>query len=282
MAIEMSNEQIIEEFDSLFATDDDDNQGSEGNEPEGNEPEGNEGPEGEGNEPEGNEPEGNEDPDGEGSEGEGEGSEGTEGNENKGTSADKKRRQQNYAFAEMRNKLKAKDTFIEDLAASIGLDSNLSTDEKQAKIKEAILQKQAKESGIPLETLQRLEVLEARDRQYQLTQRQQQTQDAMAGLVEKYSLDNEAVESFVQQLIEEGKNPLEVDGVDLETEYLKLNFQTIVQREIDSAVKAERDRSKKATSKAASAADTGHNDGASDKKINSVKDLDDLFNGMDL
>lgn len=277
MAIEMSNEQIIEEFDSLFAIDDDDSQGSEGNEPESNEES-----DGEGNEPEGNEPEGNEEPDGEGSEGEGEGSEGTEGNENKGSSADKKRRQQNYAFAEMRNKLKAKDTFIEDLAASIGLDSNLSTDEKQAKIKEAILQKQAKESGIPLETLQRLEVLEARDRQYQLTQRQQQTQDAMAGLVEKYSLDNEAVESFVQQLIEEGKNPLEVDGVDLETEYLKLNFQTIVQREIDSAVKAERDRSKKATSKAASAADTGHNDGASDKKINSVKDLDDLFNGMDL
>ena len=34
MAIEMSNEQIIEEFDSLFATDDDENQGSEGNEPE--------------------------------------------------------------------------------------------------------------------------------------------------------------------------------------------------------------------------------------------------------
>ena len=277
MTIEMSNEQIIEEFDSLFAIDDDDSQGSEGNEPEGNE-----GPEGEGNEPEGNEPEGNEDPDGEGSEGEGEGSEGTEGNENKGSAADKKRRQQNYAFAEMRNKLKAKDTFIEDLAASIGLDSNLSTDEKQAKIKEAILQKQAKESGIPLETLQRLEVLEARDRQYQLTQRQQQTQDAMAGLIEKYDLDNEAVESFVQQLVEDGKNPLEVDGVDLETEYLKLNFQTIVQREIDSAVKAERDRSKKATSKAASAADTGHNDGASDKKINSVKDLDDLFNGMDL
>ena len=278
MTIEMSNEQIIEEFDSLFATDDDDNQGSEGNEPEGNES-----PDGEGNEPEGNEPEGEgNESEGEGSEGEGEGSEGTEGNENKGSSADKKRRQQNYAFAEMRNKLKAKDTFIEDLAASIGLDSNLSTDEKQAKIKEAILQKQAKESGIPLETLQRLEVLEARDRQYQLTQRQQQTQDAMAGLVEKYSLDNEAVESFVQQLIEDGKNPLEVDGVDLETEYLKLNFQTIVQREIDSAVKAERDRSKKATSKAASAADTGHNDGASDKKINSVKDLDDLFNGMDL
>ena len=276
MAVEMSNEQIIEEFDSLFATDDDDNQGSEGNEPEGNvEPDG-EGSDGEG---EGNEPEGDEGPDGEGNEPEGNE---PEGNDDKGSAADKKRRQQNYAFAEMRNKLKAKDTFIEDLAASIGLDSNLSTDEKQAKIKEAILQKQAKESGIPLETLQRLEVLEARDRQYQLTQRQQQTQDAMAGLVEKYSLDNEDVESFVQQLIEDGKNPLEVDGVDLETEYLKLNFQTIVQREIDSAVQAERDRSKKATSKAASAADTGHNDGASDKKINSVKDLDDLFNGMDL
>ena len=276
MAIEMSNEQIIEEFDSLFAIDDD----SEGNEPEvQDEPEVNEDDEPEGDE----EPEGEEsEEDEEFEEDEGEGSEGTEGNDDKGSTADKKRRQQNYAFAEMRNKLKAKDTFIEDLAASIGLDSNLSTDEKQAKIKEAILQKQAKESGIPLETLQRLEVLEARDRQYQLTQRQQQTQDAMAGLVEKYSLDNEDVESFVQQLIEDGKNPLEVDGVDLETEYLKLNFQTIVQREIDSAVKAERDRSKKATSKAASAADTGHNDGASDKKINSVKDLDDLFNGMDL
>ena len=280
MAIEMSNEQIIEEFDSLFATDDGDSQGSEGNEPEVQDE-----PESDYDESDGDESDGEESEEDEGEESEedeGEDSEGTEGNENEGSSADKKRRQQNYAFAEMRNKLKAKDTFIEDLAASIGLDSNLSTDEKQAKIKEAILQKQAKESGIPLETLQRLEVLEARDRQYQLTQRQQQTQDAMAGLVEKYSLDNEDVESFVQQLIEDGKNPLEVDGVDLETEYLKLNFQTIVQREIDSAVQAERDRSKKATSKAASAADTGHNDGASDKKINSVKDLDDLFNGMDL
>ena len=273
MAIEMSNEQIIEEFDSLFATDDD----SEGNEPEVQDE-----PEVDDEEPDDDYEPDDEESDDEESEGEGEGSEGTEGNDDKGSTADKKRRQQNYAFAEMRNKLKAKDTFIEDLAASIGLDSNLSTDEKQAKIKEAILQKQAKESGIPFETLQRLEVLEARDRQYQLTQRQQQTQDAMAGLVEKYSLDNEDVESFVQQLIEDGKNPLEVDGVDLETEYLKLNFQTIVQREIDSAVQAERDRSKKATSKAASAADTGHNDGASDKKINSVKDLDDLFNGMDL
>ena len=158
MAIEMSNEQIIEEFDSLFATDDD----SEGNEPEvQDEPEVND-------DDEDDEPEGDEEPEGEESEeDEGEDSEGTEGNENEGSSADKKRRQQNYAFAEMRNKLKAKDTFIEDLAASIGLDSNLSTDEKQAKIKEAILQKQAKESGIPLETLQRLEVLEARDRQYQ-------------------------------------------------------------------------------------------------------------------
>ena len=122
MAIEMSNEQIIEEFDSLFATDD----GSEGNEPEvQDEPEVNDD----------DEPEGNEEPDGEGSEGEGEGSEGTEGNDDKGSTADKKRRQQNYAFAEMRNKLKAKDTFIEDLAASIGLDSNLSTYDKQAKIK---------------------------------------------------------------------------------------------------------------------------------------------------
>ena len=273
MAIEMSNEQIIEEFDSLFATDDD----SEGNEPEVQDE-----PEVDDEEPDDDYEPDDEESDDEESEGEGEGSEGTEGNDDEGLIADKKRRQQNYAFAELRNKLKAKDTFIEDLAASIGLDSNLSTDEKQAKIKEAILQKQAKESGIPLETLQRLEVLEARDRQYQLTQRQQQTQDAMAGLVEKYSLDNEAVESFVQQLIEDGKNPLEVDGVDLETEYLKLNFQTIVQREIDSAVKAERDRSKKATSKSASGVDTGHNDGASDKKINSVKDLDDLFNGMDL
>lgn len=266
----MSNEQIIEEFDNLFATDSDDVQDSDDNETDDQIEESNE--EDTGTDDTSNESDEEEETDD---------SQESDEQEQKETSADKKRKQQNYAFAEMRNKLKAKDTFIEDLAKSIGLDNSLSTDEKQAKIKEVILQKQAKESGIPLETLQRLEVLEARDREYQFSQKQQQTHNAIAGLVEKYDLDNDAVESFVQQLIESGKNPLEVE-VDLETEYLKLNFQSIMQHQIDAAVQAERDRSKKATGKSASGVDMKHGDGASDRKINSVKDLDDLFNGMDL
>lgn len=264
--IEMSNEEIINEFDNLFGSDDDQTDDVDDTESETQE----------------------EDTEDDSSSDESEdttedGAEDTEDQEqSKESPEDKKRKQQNFAFAEMRNKLKAKDSFIEDLAKSIGLDKNLSTDEKQAKIKEAMLEKQAKETGVPLETLQRLEVLEARDREYQFSKRQQQTQDAIAGLVEKYSLDSDAVNGFVQQLVENGKNPLEVDGVDLETEYLKLNFQSIMQAQIDAAVQAERDRSKKATDKSASGVDTGHGDGETEKKINSVKDLDNLFNGMDL
>lgn len=264
--IEMSNEEIINEFDNLFGSDDDQTDDVDDTESETQE----------------------DDTEDDSSSDESEdttedSSEDTEDQEQpKESPEDKKRKQQNFAFAEMRNKLKAKDSFIEDLAKSIGLDKNLSTDEKQAKIKEAMLEKQAKETGVPLETLQRLEVLEARDREYQFSKRQQQTQDAIAGLVEKYSLDSDAVNGFVQQLVENGKNPLEVDGVDLETEYLKLNFQSIMQAQIDAAVQAERDRSKKATDKSASGVDTGHGDSETEKKINSVKDLDNLFNGMDL
>lgn len=264
--IEMSNEEIINEFDNLFGSDDDQTTTVDDTETETQE----------------------DDTEDDSSSDESEdttedSTEDTEDQEQpKESPEDKKRKQQNFAFAEMRNELKTKDSFIEDLAKSIGLDKNLSTDEKQAKIKEAMLEKQAKETGVPLETLQRLEVLEARDREYQFSKRQQQTQDAIAGLVEKYSLDSDAVNGFVQQLVENGKNPLEADGVDLETEYLKLNFQSIMQAQIDAAVQAERDRSKKATDKSASGVDTGHGDGETEKKINSVKDLDNLFNGMDL
>ena len=257
--IEMSNEEIINEFDNLFGSDDDQTTTVDDTKTETQEDDTED--DSSSNESEDTTEDTTEDS-----------TEDTEDQEQlKESPEDKKRKQQNFAFAEMRNKLKEKDSFIEDLAKSIGLDKNLSTDEKQAK-----------ETGVPLETLQRLEVLEARDREYQFSKRQQQTQDAIAGLVEKYSLDSGAVNGFVQQLVENGKNPLEVDGVDLETEYLKLNFQSIMQAQIDAAVQAERDRSKKATDKSASGVDTGPGDGETEKKINSVKDLDNLFNGMDL
>ena len=264
---DMSNEEIINEFNDLFGAEEPTDDTEPENEPEGAEDDSSDDEEGTETDTEGTE------------EGEDEGS---EGEEKPPAEDDKKQAQQNYKFAEMRNTIKKQENLLKNLGKAIGLDENTSVDDVASKVNEILLAKQSKDTGIPAEVLQRLQVLEARDADYQFAERQSKTKDAITDLIEKYSLTDDATDAFMQQLIESGKNPLEVDGVDIEAEYIRNNFDSIIKSAVDDALSEERARREKAESKSSTKVGGASGDGGSDKKINSVSGLDSFFDGLDL
>ena len=196
------------------------------------------------------------------------------------TPDDKKQARQNYAFAQQRQQIKAQEKFIKNLGKLIGME-NASQEDIQNKIQEVLLEKQSKEQNVPVEILQRLERAEAIVQENQIIKLQNEVQNSLAEVIEKHSLEPDEVNEFTEYLINNDKNPLEHPNVDIEAEYLKLHYDEMVKAAVDEALNKEKERKDKVKDKAASATPDGKGD-PSDEKINTVADLDKLFNSMDL
>jgi len=193
---------------------------------------------------------------------------------------DKKKAKQNYAFAQQRQQIKAQEQFIKKLGKLIGMDS-AKPEEIQDKVQELILQKQSKEQNIPVEILQRLEAAEAIVAENQAIRRQTEVKDAIAELAEKHDLGDDEITEFTQYLIDNDKNPLEHPEIDIAAEYLKLHYDDMIQAAVKEALSKENERKKKVDENSTSPAPD--NQGAPEEgKINSVSELDKLFSGLDL
>ena len=188
---------------------------------------------------------------------------------------------QNYAFAEQRLQIKKNEQFVRSLGKLIGFDENASIDDIQNKIKEVLIEKEAKDNGISVELAKRLDRAEELIQENDRIKLEKKVQEDFSDLIDKHNLDEEAVNAFTSYLIENGKNPMVDRSVDIEAEYLKLHYEDMVQAAVADALAKEEARKKKAEEKAAS----GVSEGAGDKgehKVSSVKELDDLFANMDL
>lgn len=270
----MTNEQITAEFEELFGG------GQAPDEEEGT-------PEDNSTEPEEGNPEDTADESAESETSEGD--EGADGEESGEESSDngepsedtKKQSKQNYAFAEQRLQIKKNEQFIRSLGKLIGFDEKASVDEIQEKIKDALIEKEAKENNISVDLARRLDRAEELIQENDRIKLEKKVHEDFSELIDKHNLDKEQVEEFTSYLMDEGKNPLLDPTVDIESEYLKLHFQDMIDAAVADALAKEEARKKKVEEKAASGAPKG----ASEKeegKVSSVKDLDDLFNSTDL
>ena len=188
---------------------------------------------------------------------------------------------QNYAFAEQRLQIKKNEQFIRSLGKLIGFDEKASVDEIQEKIKDALIEKEARDNNISVDLARRLDRAEELIQENDRIKLEKKVHEDFSELIDKHNLGKDQVDEFTTYLIEEGKNPLLDPNVDIESEYLKLHFQDMIDAAVSDALAKEEARKKKVEEKAASGAPKG----ASDKeegKITSVKDLDDLFNSTDL
>lgn len=267
----MTNEEITAEFENLFKTSDESDETEPGVDEEAEDLEEEE------TEEETDEEE--EETEDEESEVEGE-EEGEEEPEPEPQPASRQSKQ-NHAFAEQRLIIKKQETFIRSLGKLIGFDENASLDDIQAKVKDALIEKDARDNNIPIELARRLDRAEELLQENDRIKLEKKVQDDFSGLIDKYNLNDSEVEEFTEYLMEIGKNPLVDQNVDLDAEYLKLHFEDMVQSAVQDALAKEDARRKKVEDKAPSGVPHGAGD-KSDAKISTVAELDNLFDSIDL
>lgn len=272
---EMTNEQITAEFEELFGG--------------GNEPDEEEAAEEEETTTEEDSEESTEDTseeteeDGEDDSEESEDEEDESEDESETASASKpsKQAKQNHAFAEQRLQIKQNEQFIRDIGKLIGFDSSASLSDIQDKVKEVLLEKEAKDNNIPVDIMKRLDRAEALIQENDRIKLEKKVTEDFSELIDKHNLSEEDVQEFTAYLIDNGKNPMLDPGVDIASEYLKLHYEDMVKKAVDAALAKEEARQKKVEEKAASATSKSAAD-KEETKISSVKDLDDVFAKVDL
>lgn len=216
-----------------------------------------------------------------GDEGESEGNEPAnepEGNSNT-QAEDKQRAKQNYAFAEMRTQNKKLSNLISKLGTVLGLDEKTPVDEIADKVQSVLLQKESKDSNIPVEYLQRMQALEVIAQDATRVKREKEVSDNLTSLSEKYNLSKEQLTEFATQLAADGKNPLEVDNVDIESEYLKRHQQDLIQAAVAKALADEKARLAKADNHAGGKGPSGA--GSGDEGGSKIKTVAELSKALD-
>ena len=234
-----------------------------------------------------------------------EGAEGTEGTEEEGTdesgdgeedasqdesdaqsqteppSKPSKEAKQNHAFAEQRLRIKENEKFIRDIGKLMGFDDKASLEDIQAKAREVLIEKEAKDNNVPVEIMQRLDAAEQLIQENNRIKLETKVKEDFSELIDKHNLDEEAVTEFTTYLMDNGKNPMLDPSVDIEAEYLKLHYDDMVQVAVQEALQKEEARKEKAKDKSASSVEKSPAD-KDEAKVDSVKDLDDLFANTDL
>jgi hypothetical protein len=272
---DMSDNAIMDEFEELFGTGDIEDEGADDNEGTGDTSTDDENDD-ESSEDESDDESGTDDEDTDGDddseEGEGDGS-------NKERDA---RAKQNYAFAELRTKVKRQEALIKNLGKVIGLDSNTPIETVASKVEELITRKEAKDANVPEELYTRLKQLESIAQESEKVKREKDVSDAFMSLSEKYELTSDEIVEFAGALAENGRNPLEVEGVDIEAEYLKLHQQDMIEKAVQAALNAEVERKKKVEDHASSSSTSSRDADGEGGEIKSVSDLDKMFSEIDL
>ena len=198
------------------------------------------------------------------------------------TETDNKQRQQNHAFAQLRTQVKQQSDLIKQLGEAIGLEKGTDVNTIADKVKEVLLLKQSKDTNIPVEFLKQFEEMKTIINENKTLKLQQDLTNSLNALSDKYSLSEEELLAFTDDLIKQGKNPFDGVDVDLESEYLKLHHSEIVQKAVEDALKADKDRRKKADNHAANTPPGKGGDDDTVEEITTVSDLDKYFDSLAL
>jgi hypothetical protein len=264
----MTNEEITAEFENLFATEDESEDKDET--PDTSEEETQD------------ENQSTEEPEESSDDKEGDEDSSEDKDDAEETSAkDSHQAKQNHAFAEQRLRIKKQDEFIKNIGKLIGFDEKASLEDIEDKVKDVLLEKEAKAQNVPVDILKRLEIAEAALQETNQIKLEKRVTESFTDLIDEHNLSQEEVDEFTKYLIDNNKNPMLDENVDLKAEYLKLHYKDMVAKAVADALGKEAERKKKVDEQASSGVPNGSGD-KEDVKINTVKDLDDFFNNVDL
>ena len=188
----------------------------------------------------------------------------------------------NYAMGQLRTERNEYENLIKQIGVQIGLDPKTPVNQIAEKVTDLLTQKASEKYNLPPELASVLVNANRLETENNLNNRYNTVKTQLQGMQQKFGYSPEAEDEFLQALLDKGVNPLDInsDPVDLEGEYLKLNFDNIIKQQRTEAEEAERARLEAA--KNAPSAPPGSNPGSPDasKKLETVKDLDEFFNSL--
>ena len=183
----------------------------------------------------------------------------------------------NKAFAEMRVKTQKYEKILKSLGNLLGAQDVNDPDAILNLVQEKVLQAQAKQQNIPVELLQKLDLLEAES---QARQKDALTQQALIGfqnVKNQFGLDDKGLDAFADELAQKGINPF-AQQIDLVKVYRDFHFEDIIAKEVQKAVEAERQRAlKAATESTTPGSTTGVGEGATPSQIKTAAELENWF-----
>lgn len=193
--------------------------------------------------------------------------------------------QSNYKFAQLRMRNKELTNVLKQVGEILGLDVNTNNNDAIVDgVKQAVLQQQAKNQGIPVETLQKITQLEHLVEENERIKLEKNTSESFTELIDEFNLSGEQLNEFTNYLIQNDMNPLEGKQVDIKGEYLKLHWSDMLQAAKDEAVASEQSRREKATNHSGSGVPDKKGDVSKqgDYQISSVAELNDFLGKQNL
>lgn len=183
----------------------------------------------------------------------------------------------NKAFAEMRVRTQKYEKTLKSLGTLLGAQDINDTESILNLVQEKVLQAQAKQQNIPVELLQKLDLLEAESQARQKDALTQQALISFQNVKNQFGLDDKGLDAFADELAKQGINPF-AQQVDLVKVYRDFHFQDIIAKEVQKAVEAERQRAlKAATSSTTPGSATGVTGGAAPSQIKTAAELENWF-----
>lgn len=183
----------------------------------------------------------------------------------------------NRAFAELRVKTQKYEKILKSLGNLLGAQDPNDPDAILNLVQEKVLQAQAKQQNIPVELLQKLDLLEAESQERQKAALTQQALIGFQNVKNQFGLDDKGLDAFADELAQNGINPF-AQQIDLVKVYRDFHFEDIIAKEVQKAVEAERQRALKAAKESTTPGSaTGVGGGTTPSQIKTAAELENWF-----
>lgn len=187
---------------------------------------------------------------------------------------------QNKAFAEMRVQNQQYLKTIKALGELLGTDAN-DPSKLLGVVQDKIVQAQSKAQGIPVEILNKLNMLEAESQRNQQQNIQQQTLIGFQTVKNQFGLDDKGLDTFAQELADKGINPF-AQQVDLVGLYQNIHYKDILAKEVAKAVDEEKARALKAATQSTTPSGTNGGTPPTEAQVKDTKGLEDWFSKQNI
>ena len=176
------------------------------------------------------------------------------------------------AFIYLRQQNQSFKNTLQGVAEILGIDPNAGEADMLAALQAKVVEGQAQNANVPVEMLQRLQTLEAKNAEIERAERERVALLGLQQVKTQFGLEDKDLTKFTQDLIAAGMNPLETD-VNLIDTYKSMHFEDLMQKAIADAVAKEQARTAKAASTSSTPDPKRGDPGSGDGKITTQTQL---------